>query len=153
MIHFSVDQPSLERLKAKLTPALYTDSVKEVFREAAASVQRDIQSSETRDIAAIARSFLTDVQPLGARVYSLNPGALAVEFGRKPGTPMPAEALTAWAARHGLSGLEFPIARAIQRRGIKGRFFMRRALDRLVSSELPQLLRKAIGEIEQRWRR
>ena len=47
-----------------------------------------------------------------------------VEFGRPPGKQPPTEALEGWARRHNLQGLEFVIARAIGRRGLKPQPFM-----------------------------
>jgi hypothetical protein len=60
---------------------------------------------------------------VGARVVAHAHYSLFVETGRHPGKMPPPDALAGWARRHGLAGLEFVIARAIGRRGIRPRPF------------------------------
>jgi len=49
-----------------------------------------------------------------------------VEFGTRPHMP-PVAALQTWARRHGMNA--YVLARAIARRGTRGRFFFKRALE------------------------
>ena len=104
----------------------------------------------------IASSILAEAKPLFGRVHSAlpQPQANVLEYGRRPGGRMPPpDVVATWAARNGIDPeAAFPIARAIARRGIRGRFFMR-AARRHVRNRLPSLLGVAAREIEQRWRR
>jgi hypothetical protein len=50
-----------------------------------------------------------------------------VEFGRRPGRPPPVAALAGWARRHNMN--PYVVARAIGRRGIKPKPFMRPAFE------------------------
>jgi hypothetical protein len=55
--------------------------------------------------------------------------AIYVHQGRRAGARMPpSSALTVWARRHGAPGQEFVIARAIARRGIPAKPFLKNAL-------------------------
>jgi len=56
----------------------------------------------------------------------------------------PPDALSGWARRHGLAGLEFVIARAIGRRGIKARPFLGPALEQ----EAPRLAARLRSVLE-----
>ncbi len=49
--------------------------------------------------------------------------ASAVEKGTKPHFPPP-QSLSGWASRHGMTGLEFVIARSIASKGTKAQPFM-----------------------------
>jgi len=141
-----------EQVQRKLTPDTYLPSVRDLLRDASIYATREAQREAGRDLGAIAQSIGAVVTPMSVTVSSRHPGAVAAEFGRRAGTPPPpASALRDWAARHGLSGLEFVLARAIGQRGIKGRFFMRRARERLQQIEMPRLLSKAASEIERKW--
>jgi len=67
---------------------------------------------------------------VGARVVAHAHYSLFVETGRRPGKMPPPDALAGWARRHGLGGLEFVIARAIGKRGIRPRPFFGPAVHR-----------------------
>lgn len=56
-------------------------------------------------------------------VYPTVTYAAAIEFGTRAHFPPPA-ALAGWARRHGMSGKEYLIARAISRKGTKARPFL-----------------------------
>jgi hypothetical protein len=64
------------------------------------------------------------------------PYPAVMEFGRQPGRMPPPEALERWVhLKLGVPadkapGVAFQVARSIGRKGIKGRFFMRRAFER-----------------------
>lgn len=142
-----------DKLDRKITPNIYLPSVHDLMRDASTYATREARREAGRDIGAIAGTIAANVvSPMEYRVRSSHPGALAAEFGRRAGTPPPpASALRDWAERHGMAGLEFALARAISRRGIKGLFFLRKARESLEQSELPRLIQRAIGEIERRW--
>jgi len=148
----SIKVIGMEKVQRKLTPDIYLPPVHTLMRDAATFATREVQREAGRDIGAIGNSFSALVTPMEVAVKSRHPGALAAEFGRRAGAPPPpASALREWAARHGMAGLEFALARAISRRGVKGRFFMQRTREKLQQSELPRLIRHAIDEIERRW--
>lgn len=70
-----------------------------------------------------------------------------MEAGRAPGSFPPIEPLKRWA--HLVLGderLAYPVARAIARRGIKGRFFMKKAYDKNKTGILAHF-KKALDEI------
>ena len=64
--------------------------------------------------------------------------AYFVEHGRKPGKQPPISSLTAWCARHGMRGKEYPLARSIGKHGTTGKHFLT-PLQRMVD-----MLRKTI---------
>ena len=143
--------PSAALIKAKLVPALVRVPAERFVADAARFTANEARHG-IQD-GAIARTIIADVRGFEAIVRGSGE-ALAVEFGRKPGTPPPpVGALRAWAASHGMADLVYPLARAISQRGIKGRFFVRKAVQKLRSSELPRLLAKAVSEIQSAWTR
>lgn len=91
----------------------------------------------------------------GARVYNDRSYAAVVEWGRRRGGPMPPrEAIRRWAQRRlGLSVVEaraaaWPIARAIARRGLRGRRVMEdqtARMTRVVMREARRELREALA--------
>lgn len=143
--------PNLERLHAKLAGGLVREPAGHLVTAAAELFVRGAVSNAPRDTGATASGITATVSGLSAKVHLGGPGAAAVEFGRHSTVMPPLSAIAAWAARHGLAGLEFPIARAIARRGIKGRFFVKRTLQKLREGGLRPLLRAAAVEIERRW--
>jgi hypothetical protein len=65
----------------------------------------------------------------------------------------PPAALTGWLQRHGLAGVApFVVARAIGRRGIRGRFFFQKAAA-AVAAAMPSLAAKAAAHVQEVWRR
>ena len=104
---------------------------------------------------AAANSIQSEVRSESARVYSLMAPArtISIEVGRKPGGPlMHPDALRRWVRRVGHQGNIFALARRIQRRGVKGRFFMR-AAHQQTQNILPELLKRMGREIGQRFSR
>lgn len=101
---------------------------------------------EAKDTGATARSIVSEVQGMTARVYSPLVYASVMETGRRPGAKMPPPAaLEGWIARHNPDISPFVLARAIARRGTAGRFFFRRAVTRLETA-LPGLVAQAMRE-------
>lgn len=66
-----------------------------------------------------------------------------MEYGRRPGAPMPPQgALLGWMARHGIDAkAEFPIRRAISRRGIAGTYAAARAFRKIEGLTKPAGIR------------
>lgn len=143
----------IARLRRKLGPELIREPLRPVFRGAAAFAQREAEGGAPRDINATIRPFMTEVTDFSAKVRTATGTARVIEFGRHAGKRQPpVDAIAAWAERRGLAAeAAFPIARAIARRGIKGRFFMRRARAKLLRGELPRLMGQARDEILRRW--
>ena len=142
-----------ERVEAKLRdPELVRKPAARMIDAAARFTEVEARSGLGNG--AIARGFAVETHGLSARVHNTAPGAMAAEFGRYPGTPPPPwRTLREWARAHGLSGLEVPIARAISRRGIRGRFFMRRAVEKLRHIELPRLAERMKADVQAEWMR
>ncbi len=142
--------PDFAKVRAKLAPGLVREPTAALIRDAARFAERE---AKTGAPGLIARSISSQVHELSAKIVG-GAAALAVEFGRHPGTPQPPLGeLRKWARARGIpESALFPIARAIRRRGIRGRFFARAAVQKLRATELPRLERKAKADIEQRWR-
>lgn len=152
-VDIRVNQADFDAAQRKLT-TIARPALERVVQRSAPIAESLARQEAPRDTGGIAQSLHAQVRGLEMNVRSAHPGALAVEFGRHSTQMPPVSALRAWASRHGIDdSAVFPIARAIARRGIKGRFFMRRAKQRMHDIEIPALLRKAAGEIEDAWRR
>lgn len=155
-LHFAlrVDPRQMASLRRKLEPKQFSKILFDIAHKAAAFGADDVRSQHW-DVGATTRSTLFENTAFGARVITRSPGARAVEGGRAAGSRMPPAAeLLSWMGRHGIAqGAVFPVARAIARRGIRGRFFMKRTKDRIRSTELPRLLREALAEIHVIWTR
>lgn len=89
--------------------------------------------------------------PTFALVGTNAPYAIVVHEGRRAGAAMPpVQALLGWARRHG--GLNpFLVARAIKRKGIKGRPFLKNAMGAM-RGQVDAALGKAAKEIEAAWK-
>jgi hypothetical protein len=148
-----VDPNDLAALERKLD-TIARPALERVVQRSAPIAEKLAQAGAPRDTGGIAQSIHAQAHGLEMNVRSTHPGALVVEFGRHSTQMPPVGVLRAWAARHGIDeSAVFPIARAIARRGIKGRFFMQRVRERLRDIEIPNLLKRAADEIEDAWRR
>ena len=160
-----------KRLIAKLVAGPYLASVHRLVLRLALRGERYAREGVVKDTAGLANSIESSAKGLNGRVFSRAAHALPVEFGRKPGKMPPPKALLGWVRRHTgafsirtrrrLGGrnqaaedrsVAFLIARAIGRRGTKGRFFFRKAHQRM-RNELPTLIRQTQREIERLWGR
>lgn len=100
----------------------------------------------------VSRGIGYEASPSEATVFAVHPGVRAIEGGRRAGSPMPPQsAISAWASARGLGHLEFVIARAIARRGIRGRFFMRAATEH-IRRGMGAYLRAMGRDVEREWR-
>lgn len=152
MSGYTVVVTGVAPILAKLRPALYQPAIAELIQSAALLAERTARQGAPRDTAALARSITSEVQPFSARVYSTLSYAAVMEEGRRAGARMPPpQALAGWAARHGFApGAVWALARAIARRGIRGRFFFRAARDAVVNA-LPTLTQAAARRVEAAW--
>lgn len=124
----------------------YLHSMAEIAQREAVSASRS---------AGVARTILTEIEPTLARVRVPLAYAPTLNRGRAKGAKMPSPddpELRAWAAAHGFQGKLFVLARAIQRRGIKGRFFMRKARAAVRQAQ-PAAVEKMSADIERRFER
>ena len=102
-----------------------------------------------------ARSIMAESSDTSARTFSLMSQArtISIEEGRKPrGELLHTDHLRRWSRRVGYSDSLFALARMIQRRGVKGRFFMREA-HRSTLNILPGLMRTAGDEMRRKFGR
>ncbi len=107
-------------------PGLISDPLLETMEKLAEVAQTEavVQSHSH----GVARVIMSDVTPFVARVRIPLAYGPTLNRGRKPGAKMPPpDALKQWAQENGYEGSLFVLARSIQKRGIKGRFFMRKA--------------------------
>jgi hypothetical protein len=80
------------------------------------------------------------------------PYAKTMEEGRRPGAPMPPSGvLLGWMRRHGIDErFEFVVRRAIGRRGIAGKHYMKRAHDEVrpfIQRELRAAVKRTLSQI------
>lgn len=140
--------PIIERLG----PGLYRPALAELVARATRTAERAARGAAPADMGALRRSITSETAPLRGRVFTALAYAAAVEEGRRPGArPPPPQALVGWMARHGVGGSAWVLARAIGRRGTKGRFFMRAGLE-AARDALPGLLGQAARRIGSAWR-
>lgn len=152
-VRYQVELRGAEVALAKVTDArLVAIPLRKTMDELSLLAQARAREGAPRDTGTLARSLLREAQPLMSRVYSLLVYAPVMERGRRPGAKMPPpDALAGWARRHGFRpGMEFVLARAIARRGIRGRFFMRAAAE-AVQRALPRALADLGARIERFW--
>ena len=135
-------------IKALIPSRLYAGEVADTIRRAAIFARKTAAGSFDRNSPAF-HSILMQVLPMQARVFSEMSEARvgSIEEGRPAGAPLlHPDALENWEVRVGARGTSFEIARAIKRRGVKGRFFMRRAIQDTVNI-LPAYLAQAASKI------
>lgn len=101
----------------------------------------------------MAAGFVSEIQPFSATVHTISEKyPVVMEGGRKPGSKMPPPSvLDQWARAHGIENT-FVLARAIARRGIKGRFFRRKGRA-AVRRELPRLIEVMSHALDVIWGR
>lgn len=130
-------------------PALTDEPMLGFFRSATEVAHRG--AAGAAPAGAIRGSLLTEATPALGRVYSNLLPAKFADGGRRPGAKLPpVDFVERWANARGIDASPFAIARAIARRGIRGRFFMR-AGRRAVREAAPALLRTAAERIAARW--
>lgn len=139
------------RLLAKLGPQLYAPAVRQLIARLALTTERAAKAQAPTDMGALRRSIVSDLRPTSAKVYTPLHYAASVEYGRRPGSMPPPQALIGWMRRHRMDGSPWALARSIARRGIKGRFFMRAGL-KAATDALPNLTALAARKVEQDWR-
>ena len=117
--------------------------------------ERKAREGAPYDTGALARSLVSEVHPMSARVFSTRNYAMTMEVGMKPWGEMPnvrpdPDSLVGWIRRHGLSMSPFALANAIAKRGIRGRFFMRKTKLE-TEAQMPAFLAELGGDIGKEW--
>ena len=121
---------------------LVGEPLAEVISEATLLTERHAKQGAPYDVSPLKRSLVGDAQPMHGRVFSTLNYAAPMEFGRSAGQkPPPPESLVGWLSRHGNFTTPWVLARAIARRGVKGRFFMKKAAQK-TQDALPGMLTK-----------
>jgi len=147
---FGVTVIGLDRLNAKLS-----DLTGPPLARLLTSLSKHARAVAAKGVSGTAsRSIQSEVKPTLARVFSLMSEArsTSIELGREPGTLLHPDALRRWIAQVGYPGTAYVLARHIKRRGVKGRFFMRAAIQS-TQSALPGMLRRMAGDVASRFGR
>jgi len=147
-----IELKGLDALEDKLSPRTYEKAVATLMEDISIVGERTAKQRAPRDTGALKRSIHSEARPTSARVFSNLGYAVPVEFGRGRGKRMPPpNALHGWLRRHGKPvSAAFVVARAIGRRGIKGRFFMK-AAEEAIRVKLPFMLKRASGAVAKTW--
>ena len=136
-------------------PHLVGDPLREFFEKASIHVEDEAKRRSEVDTGRTRASHTHEIDaivvPLWARIGPNTKYARPLHDGSRPHFP-PVAAIEAWARRHGMAGRGYAIARAIARRGTKGRPWLR---DALVASRsaVNGYWKIAGAQIEAYWRR
>lgn len=119
---FVIEVRGLERVDRRLEqiPQAVDDEVFGAFRETGLEIQERAQSAAPEGVTGNLRRGIRMRQSRRTMTVRVKPRARhshLVLRGRRPGKMPPPEKLAAWAAKRGLAGKEFIIARAIAKRG------------------------------------
>mgnify|MGYP001560623314 CR=1 FL=1 len=154
-MQFELTITGMDELLKKVgdTPALIGEPLRNFFTRSALLLQRDTQVATPVDTGRLRASINFQVDPapipgwarVGTNVYY----GVYVEEDTRPHFP-PVQALAGWAGRHGLN--PYLVARAISRRGTKGRHMFRQSAEKNQGNILA-LLGQAANEIETNWSR
>lgn len=141
----------LARLRKKLAPNITNRAMARIMREASREAE-DYAKSRVRNLASVVSGLHSEARATSAKLESLHPASLHIEVGRRPGAPPPpSAALVGWMAKHGITASPWVISRAISRRGIRGRYFMRGAKSRF-RTRVRVYLKEAAAGIEREWK-
>lgn len=123
----------------------------DLVRNAGLIAERAAREGMPKDTSEGARSIVSQVSGLEAKVSSPLVHVAVMDQGRSPGSrPPPPEALLGWMRRKGIpEEMAFPLARAIGRRGIKGRFFYAKGI-KAVEADVPRLVNKFVEDVRAR---
>ena len=154
-INLDIEMTGQEELIKKLSdPAVIAGPLKELLEEASSIGRKTVVEGIDGGTGVAVSSIGIEVQPLSARVYTAiaEPRALSIEKGRPPGdTRWTSDGhIQKWAESVGVSEPLFVLTRGIRQRGVKGRFFMAAARQK-VESELPRLLNNMARIIEEKF--
>ena len=143
----------IDHLFSKVREIQDLDGLREVI-EAAANIASTTAKAKAPHFSGQLRgSFVTDIDPFSAVVHTPLTHARIMEFGRKPNADKmpPPRSLEVWARAHGITST-YALAKSIQKRGTKGRFFRRKGRV-AVRKALPGLLDRWARKMESAWDR
>ena len=128
---FSIELVGLGPATKSLQPEMYlrpmNAEIKIITKRAQKTARSGFDSASP-----IINAIQAETKPLQGRMFSVmtDNRTASIEQGREPGDPLlHTNALRPWAKRQGALEAVFEIARGIQRRGVKGRFFIKAASD------------------------
>lgn len=120
--------------------------VQQLARQNAPSWRNLLRNSITYDLKGSPIPLVALIGPMRGPATQY---ATVMEFGRRAGAKQPPiAAIAPWARAHGLN--PYLVARSIARKGIKGRFYMKRAAE-AAEPFIRQYLDRAAKEIERRF--
>ena len=149
VINLKGDQQIRERLIggkfARIATESYTRRVGNLLR-------RTLYAESPKDTEALAKSWAvsTTIKTMTATVSSTSAYVRPVDRGRSAGAmPPPIQSLEGWGSRHGFTTRRslFALAGSISKRGIKGRFFIRRAMQK-AQQQTPAIISTVVGNVE-----
>ncbi len=151
--NLNVNMRGLRKLVKKADTAILRKPMRTFFTKTGVKVQGESRRRAPVDTGTLRNSIVYNVDkrplPLWVKIGSNKKYAPFQEFGTRPHFPPPS-ALSTWARRHGLpSG--FLAARAIARRGIKGKEYMQKGL-RASRESIKAYLADAAKAVEKAWR-
>lgn len=149
-VQVTYNKAQFARMEKKLAEQkIWTQPLGQLMHDAAEFARAEA-ASNAKDLGAIPSAIVAEVHGLDARVKVSRPGARIMEVGRKPliagGKFPPPDAF----ARYGPQ-IQFALASVVAKRGIKGRFFMRKAKTKLNRSEFGRLIKLAKKAIRDGW--
>lgn len=154
-VSLRVTLKGLPELRRALSPPLTEQAEELAVRRLTLVAEREAKRKAPHDTNALRRSIQGTVTRTGGRVRTTKRYARTMEKGRKRGRkPPPANRLRGWAKRHGIptdKGTLFVLARSIGRRGIRGRFFMRKGKRKAQQKSLG-VMRQAGRDVERHFR-
>jgi hypothetical protein len=149
---YDVKAVGLDEIVNKTKPELYRKPLHDMFLRLGNLARNIAIRKAPRNTGELQRSIMADITPMSARIFSIKNYAVPVEMGRRKNSRMPPRGpIEAWLRSKGKDPRAwFVVARAIARRGIKGRFFMRAAYQ-AVAIKMPLALKTVERQIAASW--
>lgn len=127
MGEFTIQVEGLEELQKALEqfPGEWEKFAKVAMGQGLAALVSGVHEDAQKDTGVTAGSVGSEIvrgpgsEIIGKVGSNLPHAPYALEYGRLPGKMPPVDVIEEWAARHGMEGMGFVIARAIGARGVK----------------------------------
>lgn len=153
---FQADVQGLADLQRKLQSRIAGPPAKKFLTRGATLVQREAKPLTPVDRGTLRRSITTEVDnrapvPQYALIGTNVSYGLYVHEGRKPGKYPPAGPIAAWIKRKGLNVPTFTVQRAIARKGIAAKPFLKDGFDK-ATPDINALVPTLAREIEEAYR-
>jgi hypothetical protein len=151
-LNYDIKARGIDEIMKKTKPEIYRVPMAKMFNRLGNQARDIAVRTAPKNSGELHRSIKADIKPLSARVFSTANYAVPVEVGRRKNSRMPPlEPIRAWLrSKRKDPRLAYVVARAIARRGIKGRFFMKAAFQ-AVQVKLPLGLKRVEREIAATW--